>query len=201
LKRIKQPTDRVYSFSSPVVHLRIRVAPNMPHVVTDNCHLCRFTDCVAAPSNASTLTRSAPISIPTCASIAAPVSRRARFMPSTKPSICLMISVVGSRSTPIARMPCPWSTQSRIRFPPPPHVAPSLATECGGTATTAAVCHLLRSGTLRSGRYGRGLHTTRGDRSGRAQSLRSMSQSSALARAAFMRRRLCCVPVCQYGWT
>ena len=95
-----------------------------------------------APSNASTLTRSAPISIPTCASIAAPASRRARFMPSTKPSICLMISVVGSRSTPIARMPCPWSTQSRIRFPPPSHVAPSLATECGEPATTAAVCHV-----------------------------------------------------------
>ena len=27
-----------------------------------------------------------------------------------------------------------------------------------------------------------------------------MSQSSALAQAAFMRRKLCCVPVCRYGW-
>ena len=47
LKRARQHADRVYSFSSPVVRLRIRVARNMTHVVTDNCHLCRFTDCVA----------------------------------------------------------------------------------------------------------------------------------------------------------
>ena len=47
MKKIKQRTDRVYSFSSLVVRLRVRIARDMPHVVTDNCHLCRFTDCVA----------------------------------------------------------------------------------------------------------------------------------------------------------
>src|SRR6516165_2903944 len=78
-----------------------------------------------APWNASTPTRSAFISILRCASIAAPVFRRAPSEPSTKSSTCRMISVAGSRSTRNARAPCRWSMPSRSRCPPRPRAGPS----------------------------------------------------------------------------